>query len=386
MIKKNTLLLWTLILSFLPNPIESNENNNDSVYEPGIQDLNLPPGFKIDIFADGLNTPRQITETMDGHIVVGSKKGDKIIALINSNEDGKFDEKIILAEGLQNPTGVSFFNGDLYFAEIDTIWIIKDIDKWLGSDKKSKLTKSIYMNNLPSNTWHGFKYIDFGPDGNLYIPVGVPCNICIEPQTEDPRFAAIHKFVDGELITVADGIRNSVGFDWHPITKKMYFSDNGRDWLGDDTPSCELNVINEEGSFYGYPYKHAMNVIDPEFGHLIPKVDKEFIDPIAELGPHVAPLGVTFYDSDKFPSKYRNSIFVALHGSWNKYNGKSGYKVVFVKLDDNGDYLYQEDFITGWLSDENAWGRPVSPFVMSDGSMLVSDDKYDAIYRIKYEG
>ena len=383
--KKNTLLLWTLILSFLPNPIESNENNNDSVYEPGIQDLNLPPGFKIDIFADGLNTPRQITETMDGHIVVGSKKGDKIIALINSNEDGKFDEKIILAEGLQNPTGVSFFNGDLYFAEIDTIWIIKDIDKWLGSDKKSKPTKSIYMNNLPSNTWHGFKYIDFGPDGNLYIPVGVPCNICIEPQTNDKRFAAIHKYVDGELVTVADGVRNSVGFDWHPVTKKMYFSDNGRDWLGDDSPDCELNVIETEGSFYGYPFKHAKNVIDPEFGHLIPSIEKKFIDPIAELGPHVAPLGIAFYDEDIFPAKYKNSLFVALHGSWNRTK-KSGYKLVFIQLDDEGNYVSQEDFITGWLSSESAWGRPVSPYIMSDGSMLLSDDKHNVVYRISYKG
>ena len=181
-----------------------------------------------------------------------------------------------------------------YFAEIDTIWIVKNIDEWLNKKSKSLPKKSIYMNNLPSETWHGFKYIDFGPDGNLYIPVGVPCNICIEPQTNDNRFAAIHKYKDGELITVADGVRNSVGFDWHPVTKKMYFSDNGRDWLGDDSPSCELNVVNEEGSFYGYPYKHSKDVIDPEFGHLIPTIDKKFIDPIAELGPHGAPLGFAF--------------------------------------------------------------------------------------------
>ena len=241
------------------------------------------------------------------------------------------------------------------------------------------------MNNLPSETWHGFKYIDFGPDGNLYIPVGVPCNICLEPQTKDKRFAAIHKYVDGKLITIADGVRNSVGFDWHPITKKMYFSDNGRDWLGDDSPSCELNVVEKEGSFYGYPFKHAKNIIDPEFGELISTIQKEFVDPIAELGPHVAPLGITFYDGEVFPEKYKNSLFVALHGSWNKYNGKSGYKVIFIKLDANGDYLFQEDFITGWLEDEMDWGRPVSPFVMNDGSMLISDDKYDAIYRIEYK-
>ena len=221
--------------------------------------------------------------------------------------------------------------------------------------------------------------------GILYIPVGVPCNICLEPQTKDNRFAAIHKYVDGELITVADGVRNSVGFDWHPLTKKMYFSDNGRDWLGDDSPSCELNVVDKEGSFLDIHLNMLSDVIDPEFGSMIPSFDKEFIDPIAELGPHVAPLGIAFYDKDIFPKKYKNSVFVALHGSWNRTK-KSGYTVVFVKLDDDGNYLYQEDFITGWLSNESAWGRPVSPYIMNDGSMLLSDDKYNVIYRVTYKG
>ena len=347
--------------------------------------LSIPEGFEITIFADELNTPRQISETENGYIIAGSKKGDKIYAFNDEDSDGYAEKRVLIADGLQNPTGVSVYNGDLYFAEIDTIWIVKNIDDWLNKSSKSLPKKMIYMNNLPSETWHGFKYIDFGPDGNLYIPVGVPCNICLEPQTRDNRFAAIHKYKDGELKIVADGVRNSVGFDWHPVTKKMYFSDNGRDWLGDDSPSCELNVVNEEGSFYGYPYKHSKDVIDPEFGHLIPTVDKKFVDPIAELGPHVAPLGIAFYDGNVFPDKYKNSVFVALHGSWNRTK-KSGYTIVFVKLDDNGNYLYQEDFITGWLSNESAWGRPVSPFIMKDGSMLISDDKYNVIYRVSYKG
>ncbi len=351
-----------------------------------LKKLNLPDGFEINIFADGIESPRQITETKNGFIIIGSKNGKNIYALYDDDDDGEADTKILVAEGLQNPTGVTIYENNLYFSEIDKIWMIKDIDKWLiSSNLKVLPKKEIYMNDLPSETWHGYKYLDFGPDGNLYIPVGVPCNICLEPQTKDRRFAAIHKYKDGELVTVADGVRNSVGFDWHPKTKKMYFSDNGRDWLGDDSPSCELNIIEKEGNFYGYPYKHAKNVIDPEFGSLIPNLDKEFIDPIAELGPHVAPLGITFYDQKKFPEKYINSLFIALHGSWNKYNGKSGYKVIFVKLDSNGDYLYQEDFITGWLQDDKDWGRPVSPFIMSNGSMLISDDKYDVIYRIKYK-
>tara|TARA_Y100001935_G_C17302692_1_gene510297 strand:- start:574 stop:1710 length:1137 start_codon:yes stop_codon:yes gene_type:complete len=376
--KKRTLLIFIFSTSLF---IDSNEMNLEY-----LEQLKVPENFEISIIASDIESPRQITETEDGHLIVGSKSGDKVIALIDKDKDSIFEKHITVASGLQNPTGVVYHKGDLYFAEIDTVWIIKNIDEWIKSDVESLPQKDIYMNNLPSETWHGFKYIDFGPDGNMYIPVGVPCNICLEPQTKDPRFAAIHKYADGELITVADGVRNSVGFDWHPLTNKMYFSDNGRDWLGDDSPSCELNIIEEEGSFFGYPYKHAKNVIDPEFGHLIPTLQKKIVDPIAELGPHVAPLGIAFYDGDIFPEKYQNSIFVALHGSWNKYNGKSGYKVIFIQLDENGNYLSQEDFITGWLSNENAWGRPVSPFIMSDGSMIVSDDKFDVIYKVTYKG
>ena len=376
--KKRTLLIFIFSKLLF---INSNEMNSEY-----LDQLKVPENFEISIIASDIESPRQITETEDGHLIVGSKSGDKVIALIDKDKDSIFEKHITVASGLQNPTGVVYHKGDLYFAEIDTVWIIKNIDEWIKSDVESLPQKDIYMNNLPSETWHGFKYIDFGPDGNMYIPVGVPCNICLEPQTKDPRFAAIHKYADGELITVADGVRNSVGFDWHPLTNKMYFSDNGRDWLGDDSPSCELNIIEEEGSFFGYPYKHAKNVIDPEFGHLIPTLQKKIVDPIAELGPHVAPLGIAFYDGDIFPEKYQNSIFVALHGSWNKYNGKSGYKVIFIQLDENGNYLSQEDFITGWLSNENAWGRPVSPFIMSDGSMIVSDDKFDVIYKVTYKG
>ena len=366
--------LYLFFLLVIPKVVSNDINN-----------LKIPNGFEINIIANNIESPRQMTETDMGHIIVGSKNGNKVIVLIDINNDGVFEEQLVVANNLQNPTGVTYYMKDLYFSEIDKIWVIKNIDAWIESNEKTLPNKEIYMDNLPSETWHGFKYIDFGPDGNLYIPVGVPCNICLEPQTKDSRFAAIHKYENGELVTIADGVRNSVGFDWHPITKKLYFSDNGRDWLGDNSPSCELNVVENEGSFYGYPYKHAKNVIDPEFGNLIPNVNREFIDPIAELGPHVAPLGIAFYDREVFPTKYHNSVFVALHGSWNRTK-KSGYKVVFVQLDDQGNYIRQEDFITGWLSDEKVWGRPVSPFVLRDGSMLISDDYYDVIYKITYKG
>ena len=347
--------------------------------------LTLPQGFEISIYADNLDSPRQITETASGFIVVGSKNGNKILALNDKDKDGFVDEKIIIASGLQNPTGVTYHKGDLYFAEIENVWMIKDIDDWLLSPKNDIPLVESYISDLPSETWHGFRHIRFGPDNNLYIPIGVPCNICIEPQTKDQRFAAIHRYENNKLVMVADGVRNSVGIDWHPVTKKLYFSDNGRDWLGDNSPSCELNVVNIEGSFFGYPFKHAKNVIDPEFGKLIPTIKKNFVDPIAELGPHVAPLGIEFYDGDQYPDEYKNNVFIALHGSWNKYNGKSGYKVIMIRLDNDGDYISQEDFITGWLENDNAWGRPVQPFVMSDGSMLISDDKYDVIYRVTYK-
>ena len=356
---------------------ESNQN---------IGKLNLPDGFEISIFAEELESPRQITETDEGYVIVGSKKGDKIFALFDGDYDGYAETKIAIAEGLKNPTGVTYHKGDLYFAEVEDIWIIKNIDDWILSDKTELPPVESYLSGLPSETWHGFRHLRFGPDENLYIPIGVPCNVCIEPQTSDKRFAAIHKYENGELVMIADGVRNSVGIDWHPITKKLYFSDNGRDWLGDDSPSCELNIVDEEGSFFGFPYKHAKNIIDPEYGELIPSFGRKFIDPIAELGPHVAPLGIEFYDSYKFPDKYHNNLFIALHGSWNKYNGKSGYKVIMINLDKNGNYISQEDFITGWLENEDAWGRPVQPFVLSDGSMLISDDKYNVIYRVVYKG
>ena len=354
-----------------------------------IDKLNLPEGFEISIYANELILPRQIAQSESGHIFIGSKvqKNDngRIIALIDNDKDGYAEERIIVAEGLDYPTGVSINNGNLYFSGIDKIWMIKDIESWLNSQSKVLPPMELITDDLPSERWHGYKYIDFGPDNNIYVSIGAPCNICIEPQEKDKRFAAIHKYINGELIVVAEGVRNSVGFDWNPLTKKLYFTDNGRDWLGDDSPSCELNVVNQEGSFYGFPYKHAKNIIDPEYGELIPSIEKEFIDPIAELGPHVAPLGMVFYDNNKFPQKYKNSIFIALHGSWNR-SKKSGYKVIFVKLDEEGRYMYQEDFITGWLENENAWGRPVSPFIMNDGSMLISDDKFNVIYKVNYSG
>ena len=246
--------------------------------------LTLPQGFKISIYADNLDSPRQITET-EGFIVVGSKNGNKILALNDKDKDGFVDEKIIIASGLQNPTGVTYHKGDLYFAEIENVWMIKDIDDWLLSPKNDIPLVESYISDLPSETWHGFRHIRFGPDNNLYIPIGVPCNICIEPQTKDQRFAAIHRYENNKLVMVADGVRNSVGIDWHPVTKNYIFLIMEETELGDNSPSCELNVVKLKEVFLVTHYKHAKNVIDPEFGKLIPTIKKNFVDPIAELGP-----------------------------------------------------------------------------------------------------
>ena len=211
---------------------ESNQN---------IGKLNLPDGFEISIFAEELESPRQITETDEGYVIVGSKKGDKIFALFDGDYDGYAETKIAIAEGLKNPTGVTYHKGDLYFAEVEDIWIIKNIDDWILSDKTELPPVESYLSGLPSETWHGFRHLRFGPDENLYIPIGVPCNVCIEPQTSDKRFAAIHRYENGELVMIADGVRNSVGIDWHPITKKLYLK-----YANEHLNSNQIDVIDEE--------------------------------------------------------------------------------------------------------------------------------------------
>jgi glucose/arabinose dehydrogenase len=238
--------------------------------------------------------------------------------------------------------------------------------------------KILVVDNLPEDTWHGWKWLKHDQEGSLYFNIGAPCNICL---SKNPQYASILKFKDGELSYIAKGVRNSVGFDFHPITKKLFFTDNGRDWLGDDSPSCELNRVDTDGQFFGYPYKHASNISDPEYGNI--KSGYDFIDPILELGAHVAPTGISFYAGNMFPKKMTNNLFIALHGSWNRAE-KVGYKVLRVELDENGNVISSSDFISGWLKDGKVSGRPSAPLVISDGSFLLSDDKANVIYRITY--
>ncbi|GIR01245.1 MAG: sorbosone dehydrogenase [Gammaproteobacteria bacterium] len=359
-----------------------NANSNSSNI---IENLKIEKGFSIEIFLENIDTPRQMAESDAGSIFVGSRSGGTIIAIDKSKNVR------IIAKDLSNSTGVTYHNGDLYFSEVNSIWKIENVDETL-SRSESIPEKKLVTNNLPSDTWHGWKWIDFGPDNMLYVPVGAPCNIC-NPSLEekynfDRRYASIMRLNGDEWEYVARGVRNTVGFDWHPETKKLYFGDNGRDWMGDDMPSCELNVVESDNSFFGYPYKHSVDIMDPEYSKKIPENADKFIDPILELGAHVAPTGLSFYDGDLFPSKYKNTLFMTLHGSWNR-SRKVGYKVIAVHFDEYGELIYHKDFITGWLDKSNGQekvlGRPAGVLQKSDGSILISDDGANVIYRVTYQ-
>ena len=341
--------------------------------------LKSEPGFKISIFAKGLDSPRQMVEGNNGIIFVG-EKGGQIVALKDSDSNGQVDSKVVIADNLTYSTGVSLHDGDLYFSEISKIWKIENIDSWIGNQAiDSKLPEKILViDNLPNDQWHGWKWLKHDQGGSLYFNIGAPCNICL---SEKPQYASILQLEGEELVYVARGVRNSVGFDFHPISKKLFFTDNGRDWLGDDSPSCELNRLDFEGQFFGYPFKHASNVFDPEFGKINPGYD--FIDPILDLGAHVAPTGVAFYKGSMFPNDMKNNLFITLHGSWNRTE-KIGYKVLRVSFDESGNVISETDFISGWLKDGKVYGRPSAPLVMRDGSLLISDDKANVIYRVTY--
>jgi glucose/arabinose dehydrogenase len=340
-------------------------------------DLIVPEGFKVELYASNIKAPRQMVEGKE-YIYIGGIKGE-IYAIKKENPQVKH----ILATGLNNSRGIALNKGDLYFAEVDKIWVIRDIDLMMSQIDKQKPQKKLFNSDLPSDAWHGGKWIKFDTKGVLHTNVGAPCNICLDGITEDKRYASIIKLENNEWKTVARGVRNSVGFDWHPETNLMYFGDNGRDWLGDDSPSCELNVLKEEDSFFGFPFVHATNVIDPEFGDMVEDYKEPITLPILEIGAHVAPTGVAFYSGSQFPEEYKNTLFMALHGSWNR-SKKVGYKILAVHTDSNGDILGTTDFLSGFLNGQKSWGRPSAPLVLEDGSLLVSDDKHNAIYKITY--
>ena len=338
--------------------------------------IKLPPGFKIDVFAEGIENARSLELGAQGTIFVGTRTVGKVYAVLDNNHDYKADEVITLVQGLRSPNGVAFHEGDLYFAEINRVWKFTDIENHLHDKPKAGLISS----QFPNDGGHGWKFIKFGPDGKLYVPVGMPCNTCLR---EDARYGSILRMnPDGSgLELFASGIRNTVGFDWHPQTKELWFTDNGRDNLGDDLPPDELNRAYKPRMHFGFPFCHGGKIPDPEFGRFYPC--SKFEPPVQNLGPHVAALGMRFYTGTMFPEEYRNQIFIAEHGSWNR-SSKIGYRVMLVKLDGDKAVSY-EPFADGFHEGEAVFGRPVDVLVMPDGSLLVSDDEMGAIYRISYQ-
>ena len=345
--------------------------------EAGLEYIELPPGFSIDYYAQDVENARQMAVSPNGTLFVGSRDAGKVYAIPDRNNDSKADEVIVLAEGLDSPNGVAFRNGSLYVAEISRITRYDNIEARLEDPPEPV----VLNDSFPSDRRHGVKYINFGPDGKLYVPVGVPCNIC-NKEGEDERYGTITRMEpDGSQFEIyAKGIRNTVGYDWNPDTEELWFTDNGRDGLGDNIPPDELNLAPEKGMHFGYPYCHGGDIPDPEFGEL--RNCSEFTPPEMKLGPHVASLGMTFYTGTMFPKEYRNQIFIAEHGSWDR-TVPIGYRVTLVRLE-NGTPVSYEPFTDGWLQGLEAWGRPVDVLVMPDGALLVSDDKNNAIYRISY--
>jgi glucose/arabinose dehydrogenase len=336
--------------------------------------LKLPPGFKIEVLSDDVPSARAMALSPKGILYAGSLDGHVYAIELR---DGRAVARHVIASGLERPAGVAYRDGALYVSAVSRILRFDAIDSHLDAPPKPV----VINDSLPTDEHHGWKFIAFGPDGKLYVPQGAPCNICLPDRN---RYAMIGRMdADGSHYeTIARGVRNTVGFDWNPLTHELWFTDNGRDMLGDDRPDDELNRAPRAGMDFGYPFCHAGDIADPEFGKGHPC--SEFTPPAAKLGAHVAALGMRFYTGSMFPPAYRNSIFIAEHGSWNR-SKKVGYRVVRLSAKPDGTDVQQEVFVEGWLSpDQSVWGRPADVLPMPDGSLLISDDYAGAIYRVTY--
>lgn len=361
-----------------------------------IESLKLPAGFELSVFADNLPDARSLARGKEGTIFVGNRSEDKVWALVDEDNDGHADRRYLLASGLRMPNGVAFKDGDLYVAEVSRVLRFSDIESKLDNPPSPE----VVYDGFPSDAHHGWKYIAFGPDGKLYVPVGAPCNMC----ESDEIYATITRMdvQGGEPEIIARGIRNTVGFDWHPENKDLWFTDNGGDNLGsrmadagkipeaeatsytDSLPPCEINHVTALGQHFGYPFCHAGEIIDPEFGS---EGDCDrFVGPVVTTQAHAAPLGMKFYEGSMFPTDYKHQILVAEHGSWNRTK-KVGYRIMRAAIDQQGNFISYEPFIEGWLDEESqeVWGRPVALLELPDGSLLISDDGAGAIYRVTYK-
>lgn len=362
-------------LALLPMLLIDPATGADS--ELALDKIELPPGFRIELYAT-VPDARSMTLSDNGVLYVGTRRLEgKVYAVRDLDGDQTADEVEVIADGLNMPNGVAWRDGSLYVAEIHRVLRFESIDERIDTPPEPV----VLFDDFPTDRHHGWKFIAFGPDGRLYVPVGAPCNIC------DPElpYSALHSMkpdgTDRQVHT--RGIRHTVGFDWHPESRVLWFTDNGRDWMGDDLPPDELNRVPEAGMHFGYPACHAGRIPDPEFAEL--GDCSEFTAPAQELGPHVAAIGMRFYTGQQFPAEYRNQVFIAEHGSWNRKE-KIGYRIMLVTLDEQERATSYEPFATGWLQGQEAWGRPVDVQVMPDGALLVSDDAAGAIYRISYDG
>jgi glucose/arabinose dehydrogenase len=334
--------------------------------------LKVPPGFNIEVYAAGMANARSLAEGDKGTVFVGSRLVGNVYAI--TNKDGKRTVKT-LASGLYRPNGVAFKNGTLYIAELSKVSRIDNVEDNLDNPPKP----TVIYDNLPKDEAHGWKFIAIGPDNKLYVPVGQPGNNVLH---DDDHGQIRRMNLDGSgAEVIARGVRNTVGFDWNPETRQLYFTDNGRDWMSEDVPEDELNRITKVGEHFGAPYCLQGNIVDPEFGW--GKSCSEFTPPVALMGPHSAALGMRFYTGTMFPKAYKNAILVARHGSWNR-SKKVGGDILAVKLNKDGTVKSTEPFITGFLENNSYIGRPVDVMQMKDGSLLVSDDWNGAVYRITY--
>lgn len=389
MFTKKSYPLALLILLFSISCSSSSDNErskaeNDNAVEDAttsklpLEKIKLPEGFSISIYAENVENARAMALSPSGTLFVGSREEGKVYALKDKDGDNFAETKYEIAKNLDMPAGVALKDGDLYVSSTNRILRFNDIEK----DLENPAEPEVFYGDYPSDKHHGWKFIAFGPDGNLYVPVGAPCNICLR---EEPIYSSITTLSpDGTTMEIfAEGVRNTVGFDWHPDTKELWFTENGRDMMGDDVPGDELNRAPTKGMHFGYPFCHEGTVKDPEYGDQRPCSD--FTPPVQKLGAHVAALGMRFYTGEMFPQEYRKQIFIAEHGSWNRTK-KAGYRVMLVKLNGNMAVSY-EPFAEGWLDErsQEAWGRPADVLVMPDGALLVSDDAADVVYRISYE-
>jgi glucose/arabinose dehydrogenase len=342
-------------------------------------EIRLPPGFTISLFSGDVPGARSLALSPAGILYVSTREEGKLYALIDRDHDGRADRVYTLAKGLDTPNGIAWKDGALYVALVSQVLRYDGIDDHLESPPKPVPVGSPF----PKDAAHGWKFIRFGPDGRLYVPVGAPCNIC---EIQDPYAAITRMKADGtEREIYARGIRNTVGFDWQPGSPGggvLWFTDNGRDWMGDNKPPDELNRAPTAGLHFGYPFCHGGDLPDPKLGAGHPC--SQYTPPVQKLGPHVAALGMRFYTGTMFPPEFRNQIFIAEHGSWNR-STPIGYRVTLVKVAGDRALSY-EPFAQGWLSGGHVWGRPVDVQVAADGALLVSDDKAGAVYRIAYGG